>query len=111
MTDMGVQAHSAKSKQDMTAREYFSSPQPVEELVIKPNKSVIGKAFKAKAKEVQAALENLSSCEEDALRLKVSAICKCTAVTLNQTLPAEVIASSWQTESFKLEERSKLHCV
>lgn len=66
-----VQAHSTKSKQDMTAREYFPSPRPVEELVIKQNKSVIGKAFKAKAKEVQAALDALSGCEQDALQLKV----------------------------------------
>lgn len=69
--DSKTQAHSAKSKQDMTAREYFSAPRPVEEIVVKQNKSAIGKAFKAKAKDVQAVLDALTSCEEDALRLKV----------------------------------------
>ena len=64
-------AHSAKSKQDMTAREYFPAPRPVEELVVKQTKAAIGRAFKTKAKDVQAALDALSSCEEDALRLKV----------------------------------------
>lgn len=54
----------------MTAREYFATPQPMEAIEVKQNKSVIGKAFKAKAKDVQAALEALADCEEDALRLK-----------------------------------------
>ena len=66
-----LKAHSAKSKQDMTAREYFAAPRPVEEIVVKQTKAAIGKAFKTKAKDVQAALDALSSCEEDALRLKV----------------------------------------
>ena len=66
-----MKAHSAKSKQDMTAREYFSAPQPVEEIVVKQNKSVIGKAFKAKAKDGQSALDAITRCEEDALRLNV----------------------------------------
>ena len=56
----------------MTAREYFSAPREVEEIVVKQNKSAIGKAFKAKAKDVQAALDALQSCEEDALRLRVT---------------------------------------
>lgn len=66
-----MKAHSAKSKQDMTAREMFPAPRPVEEIVVKQNKSAIGKAFKAKAKDVQAALDAITSCEEGALRLKV----------------------------------------
>lgn len=42
----------------------------MEVVTVKPNKPVVGKAFKAKAKEVQAALENLG--EDDALCLKVT---------------------------------------
>ena len=69
-----LKAHSAKSKQDMTAREYFAAPRPVEEIVVKQNKSAIGKTFKAKAKDVQSALDGLATCEPDALRLKVESI-------------------------------------
>lgn len=67
-----LQAHATKSKQDLTAREYFSEPVPVEEIVIKQNKSAIGKTFKAKAKDVQLALDALMHHEQDALRLKVT---------------------------------------
>lgn len=54
----------------MTARENFDKPRQVEVVVIKPNKQALGKAFKQKAKDVQATLENL--CDEPALKLKVS---------------------------------------
>ena len=53
----------------MTARENFDQPRQVEVVVIKPNKQALGKAFKQKAKDVQAALEDL--CDETAMSLKV----------------------------------------
>jgi glycyl-tRNA synthetase (class II) len=65
-----MQAHS-KSGTDMSARETYSEPRPVEAIVVKANKSAIGKAFSKKAKAVQQALDNLADCEEDALRIKV----------------------------------------
>lgn len=64
-----AQAHSARSKMDMTARENFPEPRNLEVVTVKPNKQAVGKAFKAKGKEIQAALEALG--EEDALCLQV----------------------------------------
>lgn len=64
-----LKAHS-KSGTDMSARETYSEPRPVEAIVVKANKSAIGKAFSKKAKAVQQALDNLADCEEDALRIK-----------------------------------------
>ena len=48
------QAHSAKSKQDLTAYERFDPPKLVEVTSAIPNKPVVGKAFKKDAKAVQA---------------------------------------------------------
>ena len=67
---VALQAHAAKSQKDMSAKELFDTPQQVEFVVIKPNKQALGKAYKQKAKEIQAALEGL--CDETALQLKVS---------------------------------------
>lgn len=53
----------------MSAREQFDEPRMVEVVDVQTNKQLVGKAFKAKAKEVQAALEALG--EEDALCLQV----------------------------------------
>ena len=51
---MILQAHSAKSKQDLTAYERFDPPKLVEVTTAIPNKPVVGKAFKKDAKAVQA---------------------------------------------------------
>jgi glycyl-tRNA synthetase (class II) len=58
-----MQAHSEKSKQDLTAHETFAEPRFVEVTTIVSNKQVLGKALKKDAKAVEAALAGL--CEED----------------------------------------------
>ena len=45
-----VQAHSEKSKQDLTAYEQFKDPQMVTVTTLMPNRKEIGKAFKKDAK-------------------------------------------------------------
>lgn len=52
-----VQAHAAKSKQDMTAYEKYDQPRM--KVVVTPNKQVLGKTFKRQAKAVQEALEQM----------------------------------------------------
>ena len=52
-----MQAHAAKSKQDMTAYEKYDQPQL--KVVVTPNKQVLGKTFKRQAKPVQDALEQM----------------------------------------------------
>lgn len=49
-----VQAHSAKSGQDLTAYEKFPEMRRVEVTVVAPNKQLIGKTFKRDARAVQA---------------------------------------------------------
>lgn len=55
-----LQAHAAKSKQDMTAYEKYDQPQL--KVVVTPNKQVLGKTFKRQAKSVQDALEQMQVC-------------------------------------------------
>ena len=64
-----VQAHADKSKMDMSAREALEKPIDVEAVNIDTKKQIIGKTFRAKAKDIQAALEALSV--EDAMNLDV----------------------------------------
>ena len=45
-----AQAHSEKSKQDLTAYEQFKTPQMVTVTTLTPNRKEIGKAFKKDAK-------------------------------------------------------------
>ena len=52
-----MQAHAAKSKQDMTAYEKYDQPRM--KVVVMPNKQVLGKTFKRQAKAVQEALEQM----------------------------------------------------
>lgn len=52
-----MQAHAAKSKQDMTAYEKYD--QPKMKVVVTPNKQVLGKTFKRQAKAVQEVLEQM----------------------------------------------------
>lgn len=52
-----VQAHAAKSKQDMTAYEKYDQPRM--KVVVTPNKQVLGKTFKRQAKAVQDTLERM----------------------------------------------------
>lgn len=52
-----MQAHAAKSKQDMTAYEKYDQPRM--KVVVTPNKQVLGKTFKRQAKAVQEALEQM----------------------------------------------------
>ena len=52
-----MQAHAAKSKQDMTAYEKYD--QPKMKVVVTPNKQVLGKTFKRQAKAVQEALDQM----------------------------------------------------
>ena len=66
----------------MSAREQFDEPRMVEVVDVQTNKQLVGKAFKAKAKEVQAALEAMG--EEDALCLQVPSPCALTIFRLNQ---------------------------
>jgi glycyl-tRNA synthetase len=62
-----LKAHSVKSGIELVAHERFAEPKMVEELVVEPNKQVMGKAFKKDAKAVTDALFAL--CQEDALAL------------------------------------------
>ena len=55
----GLQAHAAKSKQDMTAYEKYDEPRL--KVVVTPNKQVLGKTFKRQAKPVQEALEQMQA--------------------------------------------------
>ena len=57
--DAALQAHAAKSKQDMTAYEKYDEPQL--KVVVTPNKQVLGKTFKRQAKPVQDALEQMQA--------------------------------------------------
>ena len=86
----------------MSAREQFDEPRMVEVIDVQTNKQLVGKAFKAKAKEVQAALEALG--EEDALCLQVPSPRACTIFRLNQHAAA---ALRNQTED-SLSEMSML---
>jgi len=52
-----LQAHAAKSKQEMTAFEKYDQPQL--KVVVTPNKQALGKAFKRQAKAVQDVLEQM----------------------------------------------------
>ena len=52
-----LQAHAAKSKQDMTAFEKYDQPRL--KVVVTPNKQALGKTFKRQAKAVQDALEQM----------------------------------------------------
>ena len=61
-------AHSAKSKVDLSAYEKFASPREVTELLVEPNKQLLGKELKKEAKAVTDALAALS--EADALKLR-----------------------------------------
>ena len=45
-----LQAHSEKSKQDLTAYEQFKDPQTVTVTTLTPNRKEIGKAFKKDGK-------------------------------------------------------------
>ncbi len=47
---VSAQAHSEKSKQDLTAYEQFKTPQMVTVTTLTPNRKEIGKAFKKDAK-------------------------------------------------------------
>ena len=55
-----MQAHAAKSKQDMTAFEKYDQPRL--KVVVTPNKQALGKTFKRQAKAVQEALELMQVC-------------------------------------------------
>ena len=63
-----LKAHSDKSKVDLVAYERFDKPIEEENVVVTPNKKVMGKAFKKDAKVVTDALLALS--EEDAFALQ-----------------------------------------
>lgn len=52
-----LQAHAAKSKQDMTAFEKYDEPQL--KVIVKANKQALGKTFKRQAQAVQDALEQM----------------------------------------------------
>jgi glycyl-tRNA synthetase len=63
-----LKAHATASKKDMSAYIRFDEPIMVDELVVEPNKKVLGKAFKKDAKVVTSALDTLT--EANALKLK-----------------------------------------
>lgn len=55
-----LQAHAAKSKQDMTAFEKYDEPQL--KVIVKANKQALGKTFKRQAQSIQDALEQMQVC-------------------------------------------------
>jgi glycyl-tRNA synthetase (class II) len=55
-----LQAHAAKSKQDMSAFEKYDEPQL--KVIVKANKQALGKTFKRQAQSVQDALEQMQVC-------------------------------------------------
>ena len=57
------QAHAAKSKKDMSAREIYPEPRLEEVTVVAPNKQLLGRTFMRNAKPVQEALERLDGQE------------------------------------------------
>ena len=76
-------AHAAKSKVDLSAYEKFAQPREVTELLVEPNKQLLGKELKKEAKAVTDALAALSEPEalalRDALATSGSAqLCGCT---------------------------------
>lgn len=79
----------------MTARENFPEPRMMEVVTVKPNKPIIGKAFKAKAKEVQSALEELD--EEAALCLQVrTSLGSTPAVSVSKILDLIIILRCYE---------------
>ena len=76
-------AHAAKSKVDLSAYEKYAQPREVTELLVEPNKQLLGKELKKEAKAVTDALAALSEPEalalRDALATSGSAqLCGCT---------------------------------
>ena len=63
-----LKAHAAASKKDMSAYIRFDEPIMVDEVVVEPNKKILGKFFKKDAKTVTSALDSLT--EANALKLK-----------------------------------------
>ena len=45
LVELLLQAHAAKSKQDLTARETYDKPRMEDVVVVTPNKALIGKTF------------------------------------------------------------------
>lgn len=65
-----LQAHAAKSKKDMSAREAYPEPRLESVVVVAPNKQLLGRTFARNAKPVQEYLERMDDAE--ALCLKES---------------------------------------
>ena len=63
-----AQAHAAKSKKDMSAREAYPEPRMESVVVVAPNKQLLGRTFMRNAKPVQEYLERMD--ETEALCLK-----------------------------------------
>jgi len=66
-------AHAAKSKVDLSAYEKYAEPREVTELLVEPNKQLLGKEFKKEAKAVTEALAALSEQQALALRDRLQA--------------------------------------
>jgi len=95
-----LKAHSDKSKVDLVAYERFDKPIEEENVVVTPNKKVMGKAFKKDAKAVTDALLALS--EEDAFALQDT--CAANGSAPLQTASGEHVIAA---DMFKVERVKK----
>ena len=58
-----AQAHAAKSKKDLSAREVYPEPRMETVVVIAPNKQLLGRTFMRNAKPLQEYLERMDDTE------------------------------------------------
>lgn len=68
-----LNAHAAKSKVDLNAYEKFAEPREVSELLVEPNKQLMGKELKKDAKTVTDALAAMCEGDLEALGARLAA--------------------------------------